>query len=132
MQNLTMRISGILLTLLLFTGHCVAGEADYTIAVASDSHESTGSISTVAARAPYFLVFDQDGNLLETIANPHTDAPGGAGPSTAIFLADKQVNIVIAGRFGTKMSNALKAANIKYVEKQGIILEVVKGVIRAK
>ncbi len=132
MLNLPMRIFGSLLALLLFAGHCFAEEADFTIAVASDSKETTGQISTVAARAAYFMVFDQDGSLLETIANPHADAAGGAGPSVANFLADKQIKIVIAGRFGMKMSNALKAANIEYVEKQGIIIDEVKGVVHAK
>ena len=65
--------------------------------------------------------FDKDGNLLKTVTNPHARDKGGAGPSTANFLADKNIKIVIAGRFGTKMKNALKAANIQYLEKQGLI-----------
>lgn len=132
MANIRIQILGGLVGLLLFAGHCAAGEEGFTIAVASDSQEATGQISTVAARAAYFLFFDKDGNLLETVANPHADDAGGAGPSTANFLAAKQINIVIAGRFGTKMSNALKAANIKYIEKQGSIIDEVKGVNHAK
>ena len=128
MSNIRIKILGLLVTLLLFAGHCVAGEEGFTIAVASDSQETTGKISIVAARAPYFLVFDQDGNLLETVANPNANDAGGAGPRAAAFLADKNIKVVIAGRFGARMSNALKAANIQYIEKQGIIINEVKGV----
>jgi len=132
MSNIRIKILGGLMALLLFAGHCVASEEDFMIAAASDSKEATGQISRVAARAAYFLVFDQDGNLLETVSNPHADAAGGSGPSTAKFLADKNIKVVIAGRFGAKMANALKAANIQYIEKQGIIIDEVKGVNHEK
>ena len=132
MTNIHVKILLGLVVLLLFAGLCVAGEEGFTIAVASDSPEATGQISTVAARAAYFLFFDNDGNLLETAANPHADVAGGAGPRAAGFLVDKHIQVVIAGRFGSKMSNALKAANIQYIEKQGIITDEVKRVIHAK
>lgn len=121
-----------LTALLLCAGHGVAGEENFTIAVASDSQKIDGQVSTVAARAPYFLFFDNEGSLLEAVANPHADAAGGVGPHTANFLADKQIKVVVAGRFGTKMKNALNTAEIEYLEKQGSILDSIKGVIHAK
>lgn len=121
-----------LIALLLFAGHGVAGEENFTVAVASDSQKINGKISTVAARASYFLFFDNEGSLLEAIANPHADATGGTGPLTANFLADKHVKVVVAGRFGTKMRNALNDANIEFLEIQGSILDSIKGVIHAK
>jgi hypothetical protein len=39
---------------------------------------------------------------------------------------------VIAGSFGSKMAAALEAANIKYIEKQGIVIDVLKGVEHVK
>lgn len=113
---------------LFFIGICVAGEPAFRIAVAADGQEKTGKISKVAGRAPYFIIFDKDSNLLETIANPHADAAGGAGPDTANFLAGKKIKLVLAGRFGPKMAAALKAANIKFIEQQGNIIDGVKGV----
>lgn len=132
MLHVRISIVGGLVAWFLFAGICVAGEANYTIAVASDSRETTGRISGVAARAAYFLFFDNNEILLETVANPHANVSGGAGPRVANFLADKQIKIVIAGRFGTKMSNALSVENIEYLEKQGKITDEVKGVIHAK
>lgn len=121
-----------LVVILLFAGLCVAGEEGFTIAVASDSPEATGQVSTVAARAAYFLFFDKDGELLEAAANPYADVAGGAGPRAAGFLIDKHIQVVIAGHFGSKMSNALKADNIQCIEKQGIIIDEVERVIHAK
>ena len=123
-------ISG-LLAWIFFSGLSFAGE-EFRIAVASDNQEKTGQISKVAARADYFLIFDRDGNLLETVANPHADVAGGAGPKAAKFLAEKKINLVIAGKIGSKMAAALKSANINYIEKQGIVINEVKGVEHGK
>lgn len=123
-------ISG-LLAWMLFTALAFAGE-EFRIAVAGDTQEKTGQISKVAARADYFLIFDRDGNLLETVANPHADAAGGAGPRAAKFLAEKKINLVIAGKIGPKMATALKGDNINYIEKQGIVINEVKGVEHAE
>jgi hypothetical protein len=40
--------------------------------------------------------------------------------------------VVIAGRFGYKKAAALKTANIKYIEKQGIIVDAIKGIEHVK
>ncbi len=67
--------------------------------------------------------------MLETVTNPYADARGGAGPSTVTLLAGKKVNIVVAGRFGSKMSSALKVADIEYFEQQGKVIDAIKGVV---
>jgi len=132
MLPMQMRIVHVLLALLLFTGICVAGEPEFKIAVASTEQEKSGQVSIEAGRAPYYLIFDKVGNLLEAVANPYADVAGGAGGSTADFLATKKINMVIAGQVGSKMAAALKTANIEYFEKQGIIADVIKGVEYAK
>lgn len=132
MKNIHVNILWGLMVLLLLAGHGVAGDEDFTIAVASESPEATGQISTVAARAAYFLFFDKDGDLLEAAVNPYADVAGGAGPRAARFLIDKHIQVVIAGHFGSKMSNALKAENIQYIEGQGTIRDEVEKVIHAK
>ncbi len=132
MSFIQMRIIGGLLALLLFTGICVAGDKEFKVAVAAKGQEKSSQVSMEAGRAPYYLIFDKAGNLLEAAANPHADAAGGAGGSTADFLAEKKVNVVISGQVGSKMAAALEAANIKYIEKQGIAVDVIKGVEHVK
>jgi len=132
MANIYKKILGGFVVFLLIAGPCVAGEVGCKIAVASDNQAATGQISTVAARAKYFLIFDNDGQLLESVTNPYADTRGGAGPSTVALLAGKKVNIVVAGRFGSKMSNALKAAGIENFEKQGKVIDAIKGVTHGR
>ena len=119
-------ISVSFLFLLMLAGAASAGEKQLLIAVAGESPEPTSQISKVAARAPYFLLFDGQSKLLQTLKNPNTSATGGAGPSTADFLAKHKATLVIAGQFGRKMENALHSSKIQTVERQGRILDAVK------
>jgi len=96
------------------------------IAVASTGETTAASVSNLAARSPYYLIFDGTGRLIEVIANPYKDAARGAGPSAANFLAAKGVTIVIAESFGIKMINVLKNKHIRYVEFEGRVNEAVK------
>ena len=121
-----------LLVWLLFGSICAAGESELKVAAAADGQEKTSLISMVAARAPYFMIFDKNGHLLETVVNPYTDAESGAGSKTVNFLAEKKVTVIIAGRFGRKMKAALKDTNIKYIEQQGTVIDKVKEVTHGK
>ncbi len=100
------------------------------IAVATFEKTESSQISDKAARAPYYLVFDKSGKLLEIISNPFHDAAGGAGPKMADLLAEKNVTVVVAGSFGYKMANALEAKGIKYHEATGIVKKAVEKLLR--
>ena len=102
------------------------------IAVASSGKTVTASVSDVAARCPYYLIFDGAGKLREVIDNPYKDVSGGAGPSAADFLAQKGVTIVIAETFGYKMINAMKENGMTYYELEGSAEDVVKRVLKLK
>jgi predicted Fe-Mo cluster-binding NifX family protein len=100
------------------------------IAVATVEKNENSEISQRAGRAPYYLIFDENGKVLETISNPFSVGGGGAGFGVAKMLADKDVDIVVAGRFGPNMSEALKSRGVNYQEKtdnaKNAISEVVK------
>jgi len=82
------------------------------IAIASDGKDENSEISSRGARAPFYLIFEK-GKLVETIKNPFAIGGGGAGWSVAHMLADKKVNLVIAGRVGPNMEMALKRKRIE-------------------
>ncbi|MFC2165888.1 NifB/NifX family molybdenum-iron cluster-binding protein [Acidobacteriota bacterium] len=105
------------------------GEEKVVIAVASDGETLEAAVSHLAARGPYFLIVDGDGNLSEVIKNPYKDNRGGAGVSAANFLAEKNVTIVIAGNIGHKMIAALKAQDIDYFEFEGIVEDAVRKIL---
>ena len=101
-----------------------AGES--RIAVAAESAQPEASVSAVAARAPYLLLFDARGEFLESHPNPVSDRPGGAGPALADWLAENQIGTLIAGDFGAKLASALEARKINRVTTSGPAGEAAK------
>jgi predicted Fe-Mo cluster-binding NifX family protein len=93
------------------------------IAIASEGKDKNASISIQPGRAPFYLIF-KNKNLIDTIKNPFTMGGGGAGFGVAKMLADKKVDLVIAGKFGPNMESALKERKIKYKEHTGIIKDI--------
>ena len=95
------------------------------IAIASEGKDEKGEISLRGGRAPYYLVFENK-KLVETIKNPFAVGGGGAGFSVAHMLAEKKVDLVIAGRMGPNMQFALKEKGIKFKENLGKISQIIK------
>lgn len=108
-----------IVVLVLCIGAFAGEKQEIKIAVAASAAEDTSEISRLAGRAPYYLIFDINGKLLEVTPNKFRDARGGAGIAVANFLADKQVTAVIAGEFGPNMIDALKKRGVKYFQMTG-------------
>lgn len=100
------------------------------IAIASEGKDKTGNVDERAGRAPYYLVFDGEKQLIETINNPFSMGSGGAGFAVAKMLADKEVNIVIAGKFGEKMTAAMEDRGLKAYEFDGSIEEALNKFVK--
>ena len=100
------------------------------IAVATLEKTENSQIGNKAARAPYYLIFDKAGNLMEVISNPFRDTTRGAGPKVADLLASKNVSVVVAGDFGHKMKSALDKKGIGCHKASGIVKNVVEDLIR--
>lgn len=86
------------------------------IAIASEGENLDSEISERAGRAPYYLIFE-DKKLMETVKNPFAVGGGGAGWSVAYMLAEKKVDLVVAGNVGQKMKTALEEKGIKLREE---------------
>jgi predicted Fe-Mo cluster-binding NifX family protein len=120
---------------LLFLGSAItyASQGDgVKIAVASNNKNATSEIGTMAGRSPYYLIFDSTGKLIEVLENPYKDIRGGAGSSTADYLAEKRVTIVIAETFGGKMINAMKRRGLTYYELKGTAYNAVQKILNPK
>lgn len=85
------------------------------IAVASEGEDFKSQVSPRGGRAPYYLLFE-DGKLVETMKNPFAMGGGGAGWSIAHVMAEKGVELVIAGEIGPNMKVALEQKGIKSKE----------------
>ena len=64
-------------------------------------------------RSPRFLLVSGDSReRVEALDNSNAEAAQGAGPATASLLIRKGVTVVIAGQFGPKADDALRAGGI--------------------
>ncbi len=99
------------------------------VAIASTGKTKADAVDEKAGRSPYYLIFNESEELLETIKNPFSFGSGGAGFSVVKMLADKKVNIVIAGKFGPKMTGALEERGLKYNEFNGKVSDALTSII---
>ncbi len=88
------------------------------IAIASEGKTIDSDISEKGGRAPYYLIFENK-ELIEAIKNPFASGGGGAGFSVAYMLADKKVNLTIAGKIGGNMESALNEKEISFKQESG-------------
>ncbi|RKX26698.1 MAG: dinitrogenase iron-molybdenum cofactor biosynthesis protein [Candidatus Zixiibacteriota bacterium] len=84
------------------------------IAVSSQGTDLTSKVDPRFGRASYFLVFDTSDESFEVVENSqNVNAAQGAGIQAAETVANKKVDIVVAGNFGPKAFRAFEAAGIK-------------------
>jgi predicted Fe-Mo cluster-binding NifX family protein len=100
------------------------------IAVAADK-TPTAAVSDQMGAAPYFLFFDGKGKLLEAIENPYKNAES-PGPSVVNYLAGKGAKVAVAGGFGAKIVEVMKAKDITAVSFKGSAQDAVKKVLQSK
>jgi predicted Fe-Mo cluster-binding NifX family protein len=121
-------ISVMLTMLFLVSGIAFAGQKE-KIAVAANGLIPVASISAQAGRAPFFLFFDENGKLIETIANPAKDSQN-SGIAVADFLAGKGVTVVVAEGFGNRIVEVMKGKGIKAVAFKGSAEAAIKKVLQ--
>ncbi|MBN2356964.1 NifB/NifX family molybdenum-iron cluster-binding protein [candidate division KSB1 bacterium] len=102
------------------------------IAVAAVGDSAHAEISMTAGRAPYYLIFDENGIFLKSIKNPAQSRGRRASAGVVDLLLKESCTTVIAGKFGNKMQNQLKANRIQYHVRKGIAVKVVQAFLKDK
>jgi predicted Fe-Mo cluster-binding NifX family protein len=120
-----------ILVLVLLATTIAHAEAQGNIAVAAEGTAVTANVSGKAARSPYFLLFDRAGKRLEAVENPHRDARRRAGSLVVHLLAQKGVTLIVAGEFGARMTQAMKAEGMEHVAFRGSVDAAVEKVLQA-
>ncbi len=99
------------------------------IAIAAIGDSVTSEISERAGRAPYYLIFDGNGEFIKSIKNPSQKQGRRASSGVVDLLLKESVKTVIAGKFGDKMKKLLKTNKIEFHQQTGIVIEVVDELI---
>lgn len=107
----------------------VAEAQDRRIAVAADGADASATVDERTARAPFILIFDGTGELVESHKNPITRARG-TGPALAQWLVEKEVDTLIGGNIGPNLAQAIGARQIHWEVKRGPVSEAVKDILR--
>jgi predicted Fe-Mo cluster-binding NifX family protein len=97
--------------------------------IATNGATKVSIISDLAARAPFYLLFDQSGTLLEALKNPIADTPGRAAPQAAEFLAEAGVTKLVAEKFGRKMVSELASKGIDHLELKGTVESAIRRLL---
>ena len=79
----------------------------------------SADVSVYGGQAPYFLIFDNRANLLDSFANPFLEMDRHAGYEVAKMMAKEGVDVLIAGLLGPTMINELSSQGIRCVSKSG-------------
>ena len=99
------------------------------IATAATGTEADAQVSQHGARAPFYLIYDENGNFLESISNPFANAERGAGPKAAHFLIQQGVKLIVACDFGGRFATELETGGIQQVQKVGNVSDVITDVL---
>jgi predicted Fe-Mo cluster-binding NifX family protein len=99
------------------------------IAIAATEMSDNGAVCSRGARAAFFLVFNEDAEVIEALENPFKDYDHAVGLHVADYLASKQVDIVAAGHIGSGFANALDNKGLRHMEVQGPIKDAVQAAI---
>jgi predicted Fe-Mo cluster-binding NifX family protein len=100
----------------------------FLIAVASDSQEATSLVGNFAARSRYYLLFSGR-DFVQALNNPFL--PGGPDAARLVvdYLAQKGVGVIVAGRFGPPMIQAMNRKGMKYIQFSGVAQEAAQRVV---
>lgn len=98
-----------------------------SFAIAADGDQVSSEIAKLAGVAPFFHIYDINGNPLQVLPNPHLDLEWGTGPAVATTLADMGVTVLVARKVpGPKMVDVLKARDVRLVRRIGMVQDVAK------
>jgi len=125
-----MKVISVVVVVLFLVAGLAVGEQKGKICVATKEKSSEAAVSDKAGLAPYFLIFDEKGKLIEAITNPYKEAKN-PGPAVADFLAGKGATVVVAEGFGPKIVEVMKGKGIKAVSFKGSAEEAVRKVLQA-
>ena len=90
------------------------------IGVASAGKDETSRVADRFARAPWFVIADEAGNILEAVENDAGAEQHGAASKALMTLSGKKVSVVLAPRLGPNALGFMKQANMAAFCAEGL------------
>ena len=97
------------------------------VVVSSNGADLEAPASVTFGRCPMYLFVDMESMQFEAVANPASDASGGAGVQAAQFVISADIQAIITGKVGPKAMNVLHTARIPvYLFGEGTVRQAVE------
>jgi predicted Fe-Mo cluster-binding NifX family protein len=98
------------------------------IAIASLGKDENSKISDQAGRAPYFLIFDEEGNISQVIENVYAEEMRSAGADATELLVEKNIDMLVAGDIGPRMARILENEGVECKIMSGLVKEAIEKI----
>jgi predicted Fe-Mo cluster-binding NifX family protein len=100
------------------------------IAIATNENHMRAIVDPHFGRCDWYCIYDTKTKKSSFIENPVRHNQEKAGCDAAVFLIEKCINMVIAGRFGSKVVDEFRKNNIQMVipENQKTLAEIIKQI----
>jgi len=102
------------------------------IGIAAVGDSAGSEICKVAGRAPYYLIFGENGIFLKSVTNSSQSQERWTSSKVVEILINESVKTVVAGKFGDKMTRQLETNEIEYHEYAGKAQEIVQTIRKNK
>ena len=100
------------------------------IAIATNENHLKANIDPHFGRCNWYCLYNTETRKNTFFENPVRQSLEKAGCDAAEFLVSKNINIAIAGRFGSKVVDVFRKNNIQMVipETQQTLMEIIKQI----
>ncbi|WP_303851329.1 NifB/NifX family molybdenum-iron cluster-binding protein [Seleniivibrio woodruffii] len=116
---------------LIFASVVSAAGSPY-LAAAVNGNKTSSAMSATPGKAPFFIIYDEKGVYLETVANPYKDEEG-AGPMAINMLKEKGIKVFAAENFpGERFKGFLKSKGVSPAVFKGTADNAAKSLIKKK
>lgn len=105
------------------------------ICVATTKGGLDDNVAPTFGRCPTYTLVECEGTEIRdssVVENSSANAMGGAGIQAAQYVAGQGAEAVIAGNFGPNSISVLSQSNVKSIQAQGIVGEVVTSYLKGE
>ncbi|SRR5574344_1828619 len=90
------------------------------IAIAANESQVKSHVDPHFGRCEWYCLYDTETKNIEFIENTARNQSGNSGCEAVTILLDKGVNIVVAGRFGSKVVEVFRSKNIQMIVPENV------------